>query len=564
VADLRSSWHAERLQQSAILLSSVLGYPTPFQVSFNPSDPRLSPDDLGLLRSRLAMNDPAKKTLELDFALLTPPSSPRKRASLWDVNESPLLPPSPRKYKSCILPNLCNPSLLTPPASPTRSQSGNWLTGFPSLTAGEALTRPSIDDYDPIKSRPVDHLPIKTILVEPSTIALSAPPSIQEILDPVKFGCFPKSFQGSTITTRSLSLDWSFTIDGATDADASGVSGSSGKRTSSSSSSGESGENHELYKPPSHTPLTRASPIFGSTDSSILDLPRVCLGTSFEQECKTDVEDTEDVHTLEIPCAQSEPITPFLESGPFSDTFSSPNRTRLAMPLRHSSSPLRPSQWVARGGLLSPPRIPTRASDRFIPQRRPQISTRESFHLNKPTQASVATPDPFSTHLRRSGRLNEELRTLRETHSVITGRVSRSRARIGIRASSTGVNRQVSNGAVWNVGGSSAATDTVVGIPNGRGGLLGSGTNAPLYTSMFLSRSDPEAELETHEQRLALAFDVDQSNKVLSIGSASPVGSPSSSSNDSKPESSRGARNSKHVWHDSAWTKEGSTSRLFS
>ena len=125
--------------------------------------------------------------------------------------------------------------------------------------------------------------------------------------------------------------------------------------------------------------------------------------------------------------------------------------------------------------------------------------------------------DPFSRRLRRSGRLNDELRNLRETHSVMTGR-----ANIHIRGTNPAVTRrsspetrQVSVGAVWNVGGPSAASDTVVGVSNGRGGLLGSGTNAPLYTSMFLSRSDPEAELEAYEQRLALALDVDQTDRVL-------------------------------------------------
>jgi hypothetical protein len=54
-----------------------------------------------------------------------------------------------------------------------------------------------------------------------------------------------------------------------------------------------------------------------------------------------------------------------------------------------------------------------------------------------------------------------------------------------------------------------------MGISNGRGGILGSGTNAPLYKSMFLSRADPEAELEAYECRLALAFDVDQGDRVL-------------------------------------------------
>ncbi|KAF2257963.1 WD40 repeat-like protein [Lojkania enalia] len=205
-----------------------------------------------------------------------------------------------------------------------------------------------------------------------------------------------------------------------------------------------------------------------------------------------------------------------------------PSNRLNQLPLRHSSSPLRPSQWVARGGMLSPPHTPSRTPDRFISLRRPPNTTRESFELNKPKTRLTADArnmygiahgvDPFSRRLQRSVRLNGELQNLREAHSVITGRgiLNRRGANPGLRRNSfTLGTRQVSAGAVWNVGGSSAVSDTVVGVSNGRGGMLGSGTNAPLYKSMFLNSSDPEAELEAYERRLALALDVDQTDKVL-------------------------------------------------
>ncbi|KAF2200529.1 WD40 repeat-like protein [Delitschia confertaspora ATCC 74209] len=244
--------------------------------------------------------------------------------------------------------------------------------------------------------------------------------------------------------------------------------------------------------------------------------------------------------------------------------------------LRQSSSPLRSSQWVARGGILSLPRTPAMTHDRFIPQRRPPNITRESFEVNKPTDRLTPTPgtppgrpnssDPFSRRLRRSVRLNEELRSLRETNFVISGRAvaNRRRANLSLRNGAfPGYHRQVSIGGVWNVGGASPASDTVVGVPTGRGGMLGSGTNAPLYTSMFLSRSDPEAELETYERRLALAFDVDQSDKVLG-NTNPPLNSSTASSVRSSPANNASKeRRSKHVWRDGAWVKDGSPSRLF-
>ncbi|KAF2708261.1 WD40 repeat-like protein, partial [Pleomassaria siparia CBS 279.74] len=254
---------------------------------------------------------------------------------------------------------------------------------------------------------------------------------------------------------------------------------------------------------------------------------------------------------------------------PETDTDHSPKKLFRITP-RQSSSPLRPSQWVARGGLLSSTRSQTRTSDRFISSRRPPNTKRESFELNKPihrltaeeriTRSDVASTDPFSRRLLRSGRLNEELRTLRETHSIVTERavLSRRGANLGLRRNSfTLGTRQISAGAVWNVGGTSAVSDTVVGVSNGRGGMLGSGTNAPLYTSMFLRRSDPEAELEAYERRLALAFDVNQTDRILehSTPPSTPVASSSSAGS---PNNSP----TKHVWKDNAWTKDGIDSLL--
>ncbi|KAF2847750.1 meiosis-specific APC/C activator protein-like protein AMA1 [Plenodomus tracheiphilus IPT5] len=229
-------------------------------------------------------------------------------------------------------------------------------------------------------------------------------------------------------------------------------------------------------------------------------------------------------------------------------------------PLRCVSSPLRPSQWVARGGLqLSPSRNDNRTPDRFIACRRPPAVTRDSFKLNRPVQrlelekalqhGACRHPDVFGRRLRRSGRMNEELRGLREAHSVTVGRASANERNGNFRRGSTPLGaRQISAGAVWNVGGPSAVSDTVVAVSTGRGSMLGRGTNAPLYRSAFLNSADPEAELETYEQRLALALDIDQTERVLQHSPAHT--SSVTRSGDISPHV-------RHVWRDGVWVKDG-------
>lgn len=91
-------------------------------------------------------------------------------------------------------------------------------------------------------------------------------------------------------------------------------------------------------------------------------------------------------------------------------------------------------------------------------------------------------------------------------------------------------------------------------VSTGSGGILSSGTNAPLYRSAFLDRADSEAGLETYEQRLALALDINQTDRVLQHTSHQPIGSGhcsdlTSSTND-------------HVWRDGAWYTKYPSLRL--
>ena len=229
-------------------------------------------------------------------------------------------------------------------------------------------------------------------------------------------------------------------------------------------------------------------------------------------------------------------------------------------PKRASSSPLRPSQWTSRGGLLpSPRRSQMSTPDRFIHCRRLPVLARQNLELNKPNEREQILRgdhrtggDPFSHRVRRSDRLNTELQGLREAHTVTARGAGGSGQRLNLRLRSSSrvdAARQISAGAVWNVGGPSAVSDTVSATSTGNRSMLGSSTIAPLYTSVFLDRADPEAELEAYERRLALALEVDQLDRVLQH-SASPA--PQSGARHANMRS-----NVPHIWRDSAWNQDG-------
>lgn len=53
-------------------------------------------------------------------------------------------------------------------------------------------------------------------------------------------------------------------------------------------------------------------------------------------------------------------------------------------------------------------------------------------------------------------------------------------------------------------------------VSDGRGGLLTSGTNAPLYTSRFTtSRPKMKEDLDNHSSRIAEALEMDRSTRVF-------------------------------------------------
>lgn len=451
------------------------------------------------------MSDIDDDTSSFRSGYVTPPLSPTKTIST-DGCFSPRTPGSPRKTRSCLFPRDVDDDdhpFFTPPASPTKSKSksGSFHSALAIpevLHAPDEIVEPRSDDDSPVKRQSITYarrLFASGSSTLPDTDDLSTPDTNQPVLDLTDLS---HAERGSARNATSRATRRS-----------------------------------------SHR----------SVSDSLLELPDAKLfTTTFDSHASTT--------KIEPPARW------FDESAP---TTSSNQLRRF--PLRHASSPLRPSQWVARGGSLRLPRKGQSSTpDRFIACRRPPTVTRQSYELNKPAErleahgtgrGSRSSTDAFSRRLRRSGRLNDELRGLREAHSVIMGRASAHRRNTNLtyRHSSLALGaRQVSAGAVWNVGGPSAVSDTVIGVSTGRGGMLGSGTNAPLYRSSFLNRADPEAELEAYERRIALALDVDQADRILQH---SPVPSVHN-------EQLGGATpHVKHAWRDGAWIKDGAISSLF-
>ena len=68
---------------------------------------------------------------------------------------------------------------------------------------------------------------------------------------------------------------------------------------------------------------------------------------------------------------------------------------------------------------------------------------------------------------------------------------------------------------MWGIGKTVAHTGPIVGVHDGRGVILGSGTNARMYSSNFFNQETAKESRERFEGRLAMALDIDRSGKVF-------------------------------------------------
>ncbi|KAF2089904.1 WD40 repeat-like protein [Saccharata proteae CBS 121410] len=242
--------------------------------------------------------------------------------------------------------------------------------------------------------------------------------------------------------------------------------------------------------------------------------------------------------------------------------------------LRRRVSPIKsdPNLQPASGGSPFRNKIASKNVDRFILPRKSPRSSNESLRLSMPvyqlsdaeryTRNRYSAPDPFSRKAQRRGRPTE---SFPRRQVPARGRSQTNRGTVPGQPPTSGPlalrhgTRQVSNGAVWNVGGSAIVADSVSGVPDGRGGMISSGTNAPLYTSMFLAQSDPASEMDAHQGRLAVALDIDRTSRVLGhFDSPNSSGfSPSTASTGSVSPIHDNSR--APTWINTAWTREGVT-----
>ncbi|KAI5292474.1 hypothetical protein KEM52_006332 [Ascosphaera acerosa] len=73
--------------------------------------------------------------------------------------------------------------------------------------------------------------------------------------------------------------------------------------------------------------------------------------------------------------------------------------------------------------------------------------------------------------------------------------------------------------AVWRMQGSSSPRNfSPVGIDDGTGGFVSSGTGAPMFVADFLCRSTSAGNKRRHEARVAAALDIDQAKRVIGVG----------------------------------------------
>ncbi|KAI9049684.1 hypothetical protein LZ554_005840 [Drepanopeziza brunnea f. sp. 'monogermtubi'] len=184
--------------------------------------------------------------------------------------------------------------------------------------------------------------------------------------------------------------------------------------------------------------------------------------------------------------------------------------------------------------------ISFRSPDRFLPRRPTLESAVESFRTSKDTKALTtdekllrhkdASPDAFNPRRRVTSPIPNAART--EPRRNFSGNRSGSGGATVLTfqrdPAATNGERQVSVGTIWRVGGLAP----ISGVSNGRGGLLGSGTNAPLYTTSFTAKPKAQEDKERHESRLAEALELDRVGRILEFRdpSTSPLRSQISSS----------------------------------
>jgi hypothetical protein len=220
-------------------------------------------------------------------------------------------------------------------------------------------------------------------------------------------------------------------------------------------------------------------------------------------------------------------------------------------PLTPSSSPAsKRASGHRTSGKGGPYQTSPTSPDRFIPARRSKDTLAKVYRLSKnPSQLS-----PTERILRHRSASRDPFER-RRPHRVLSASRPSGPPQITrpIRQGTLGIlptPRAASTGAIWNVGGTfPPLTPTApVAVSNGRGGVFGSGTNAPMFNSDFLSPDTERQNSERFEARIAAALDIDQSRRLMNFSPPPSI----------PVMSSRGVRIMQHsvagrIWKDNQW-----------
>ncbi|KAI0010054.1 WD40 repeat-like protein [Xylariaceae sp. FL0662B] len=188
--------------------------------------------------------------------------------------------------------------------------------------------------------------------------------------------------------------------------------------------------------------------------------------------------------------------------------------------------------------------MPITPPDRFLPFRVPvsdRFRTNKQPHELSPSErlhrTEDAAPDAFCFTPKRSA-------------PMAARRISRSdgtERRVGTVLGLPGLERQISNGTVWAVGGLAPGG---LAVDGGRGRLVSSGTNARLYTTSFSNtRARSEEDQEKHEGRLALALKIDRVQRILDFDGYSTFPR-------CKHKGRASLRGAKTTWTGSEWSND--------
>ena len=205
----------------------------------------------------------------------------------------------------------------------------------------------------------------------------------------------------------------------------------------------------------------------------------------------------------------------------------------------------------------STPRTPQTPSETYRVSKTPQLLSPTERLLRH----GSATPDPFGplqVSTTRDERLNGSSPRIFPVAARSPSRIIGTTNASEVPLEPSGAqNRQVSVGAIWNVGGIAQANlnSPTRGVSDGRGGFISSGSNAPMYESEFLDDLSTNQDVDQMERRLAVAFGIDQTSKILDI-SRPPEKGRVVSTGSIGIKRKRLYLEPRHEWKDGAWNQK--------